>query len=299
MKKLKIDLSHCYGIKSLKTEFDFAQHKAFAIYAPNGVMKSSLARTFKDLAEGVASKDQIFPSRICTRTITDEKGTAIAQEQVLVVAPYDEVFGHTEKTSTLLVDPKLRKEYEALYVDIDKTKGSFLKALKEQSKSKKDLEKEISATFTKSESEFYRALIRVKDEVLSMKDAIYADVQYDTIFDDKVLSILNTKDFKVAIEDYIRKYNDLIAKSTYFRKGTFDYYNASTIAKNLADNGFFEAEHSVNLKAGGNSRNYQSEAARRANCQREGGNKQGQRPKKEVRRVRKTSRKEFYGTRFL
>lgn len=250
MKTLHLDLRNCYGIKKLEADFDFAEHKAYAIYAPNGAMKSSLAHTFKDLANGLPSKDVIFPTRVSSRTIADETGVEIPKEQVLVVAPYDEVLGHTEKTSTLLVDTKLRKEYEALHVEIDKSKDIFLKALKEQSKSKKDHEKEISTTFTKSESEFYRALIRVKDEVVAQKDAVYADVVYDTIFDEKVLSILNTKDFKTAIEDYVKKYNELIAKSTYFKKGTFDYYNATIIAKNLADNGFFDAKHSVNLNAG-------------------------------------------------
>jgi hypothetical protein len=250
MKTLHLDLRNCYGIKNLEADFDFAEHKAYAIYAPNGAMKSSLAHTFKDLADGLPSRDVIFPTRVSSRTIADETGVEIPKEQVLVVAPYDEVLGHTEKTSTLLVDTKLRKEYEALHVEIDKSKDIFLKALKEQSKSKKDHEKEISTTFTKSESEFYRALIRVKDEVVAQKDAVYADVVYDTIFDEKVLSILNTKDFKTAIEDYVKKYNELIAKSTYFKKGTFDYYNATTIAKNLADNGFFDAKHSVNLNAG-------------------------------------------------
>jgi hypothetical protein len=161
-----LDLSSCYGIKKLEADFDFAQHKAYAINAPNGAMKSWLAHTFKDLADGVASKDVIFSTRVSSRTIADETGTEIPKYQVLVVAPYDEVLGHTEKASTLLVDTKLRKEYEALHVEIDKAKDIFIKALKEQSKSKKDLEKEISTTFTKSESEFYRALIRVKDEVV-------------------------------------------------------------------------------------------------------------------------------------
>ena len=250
MKKLHVDLVNCYGIKKLEADFDFDQHKVYAVYAPNGVMKSSLAHTFKDLADGTVSRDVIFPARVSQRTITDDTGAEIDKQKVLVVAPYDEVLAHTEKTSTLLVDVTLRKEYEALHVDIDKAKELFLKALKEQSKSKKDLEKEISLTFTKSDLEFYRALIRVKDEVLALKDAAYADVQYDVIFDEKVLSILNTKDFKTAIEDYVKKYNELIAKSTYFKKGTFDYYNATTIAKNLADNGFFNAKHSVNLNAG-------------------------------------------------
>ena len=249
MNKLNVDLANCYGIKKLTKQFDFSQKRAYAIYAPNGAMKSSFAQIFKDIGDGAASKDRIFPTRVSSRTVTDENGVELPKESVLVIAPYDEVLGHTEKTSTLLVDAKLRNEYEQLYVEIDRSKDLLLKALKKQSGSKKDLEQEISSTFTKSDNEFYRALIRVKDEVLAQKDAPFADVEYDTIFDEKVLSVIGTKDFKTAIEEYIKRYNQLIASSTYFKKGTFNYYNASTIAKNLADNGFFNAKHSVSLNA--------------------------------------------------
>lgn len=249
MKILNVDLENCYGIKKLKAQFDFSKQKTYAVYAPNGAMKSSLAQTFKDVASAVVSKDRIFPARVCSRKIIDETGVDLPKESVLVVPPYDEVFGHTEKTSTLLVDSELRKEYEQLHVEIDKSKGIFLKALKEQSGSKKDLEKEISSTFTKSDNEFYRALIRVKDELLAQKGSPFANIQYDTIFDEKVLGILGTKDFKTAIADYVKKYNELLAASTYFKKGTFNYYNATTIAKSLADNGFFDAKHTVSLNA--------------------------------------------------
>ena len=250
MNKLNVDLENCYGIKKLQTQFDFSQKKAYAIYAANGAMKSSLAQTFKDVADATASKDRIFPARVCNRKITDENGVDLPKESVYVIRPYDdEDIGHTEKTSTLLVDSKLRKEYEELHIEIDKSKEIFLKALKEQSGSKKDLEKEISSTFTRSDDEFYLALIRVKDEVLAQKDAPFAGIYYDTIFDEKVLSFLGTKDVKTAIENFIKKYNELLAASTYFKKGTFNYYNAATIAKSLADNGFFDAKHTVNLNA--------------------------------------------------
>jgi ABC-type Mn2+/Zn2+ transport system ATPase subunit len=249
MNKLNVDLENCYGIKKLQTQFDFSQQRVYAIYAPNGAMKSSLAQTFKDVADGAASKDRIFPARVSSRHITDENGDDLLKESVLVVRPYDEVFGHTEKTSTLLVDTILRQEYEQLHVEIDNSKKMFLKALKEQSQSKKDLEKEVSSTFTKSDYEFYRALVRVKDEVLAQKDAPFAHIHYDTLFDEKVLSFLGTKDFKTAIEDYVRKHNELLAASTYFKKGTFNYYNAATIARSLADNGFFNAKHTVSLNA--------------------------------------------------
>ena len=249
MKKLNVELENCYGIKKLNTEFDFSTENVYAIYAPNGVMKSSLAKTFTDIADDVVSKDRIFPARASIRKITDEQSIALPKESVLVIRPYDEVFGHSEKTSTLLVDAALRKEYEQLHLAIDASKGLFLKALKEQSGSKKDLEKEISSTFTKSENDFFLALTRIKDELLAQKDAPFANISYDTIFDDKVLSFLTTKDFKTAIREYINKYNELLASSTYFKKGIFNYYNAATIAKSLADNGFFDANHTVSLNA--------------------------------------------------
>lgn len=212
-------------------------------------MKSSLAQTFQDIADGVASKDRIFPARASQRVIRDETGTDLPNESVLVVRPYDEAMGNSAKTSTLLVNPALRKEYETLHAEIDIAKGALLKALKEQSGSKKDLEKELSSTFTAREDQFYIALNRIKDEVEAQPDAPLAGVPYDVIFDDKVLGFLATKDFKTAIEEYIKKYNELLAASTYFKKGTFNYYNATTVAKQLADNGFFEAKHTVNLNA--------------------------------------------------
>jgi ABC-type lipoprotein export system ATPase subunit len=250
MRTLNIEIENCYGIKTLKHELDFSQKKAYAIYAPNGSMKSSLAQTFQDVADDTPSKDRMFPERVSSRQITDENGVDLSKDSVFVIRPYhDEEYSHTERTSTLLVDSKLRKEYEQLHTEIDKSKAIFLKALKEQSGSKKDLEKEISSAFTKSDDEFYKALNRIEGELLAQKDTPFADIQYDKIFDEKVLSFLGTKDFKTAIEDYIKKYNELLAASTYFKKGTFNYYNAATIAKNLADNGFFDAKHSVSLNA--------------------------------------------------
>jgi hypothetical protein len=137
MKKLTLDLQHCYGIKRLQTTFDFADCSAYAVYAPNGMMKSSFAQTFKDIADDEPSRDRVFPSRDTSRSVIDESGKPLTPEAVLVLPPYDEVFGDSEKTATLLVDAKLRKEYEQLYQEIDRAKARFLKAMKEQSKSKK------------------------------------------------------------------------------------------------------------------------------------------------------------------
>lgn len=231
-------------------QLDFSNTQAYAIYAPNGVMKSSLAQTFQDAANKVPSEDRLFPTRPTSRQITDEDGDEIEGERVLVVLPYDEEYGPTEKTSTLLVNADLRKEYEALHIAIDEAKATLLKAVREAGKSKSNFEYEITSAFT-SGDDFELAVTRIKDELEKQKDAPFAEVEYDIIFNDKVLKALETKELRDAVEDYIRRYNELLSASTFFRKGTFDYYNAGQIAKSLADNGFFEARHTVNLKSSG------------------------------------------------
>ena len=250
MKTLTIDLENCYGIRKLQKKLDFSTAQAIAIYAPNGSMKTSLAQTFQDVASGTESKDRIFPGRVCKRIIKDENGADLPKDSVLVVRPYEETLGHSAKTSTLLVNPALRQEYESLHADIDSAREALLKGLREQSGSKRDLEKEISLAFTASPDKFYIALNRIRDEVVNRPDAPLKDIPYDLIFDEKVQSFLDTKDFKTAIDGFIKKYNELLAASTYFKKGVFNYYNAAQIAKQLADNGFFAAKHSVNLNAG-------------------------------------------------
>jgi hypothetical protein len=248
MNKLTVKLENCYGIKSLEAEFDFSKDPVYAIYAPNGAMKSSFAKTFRDVSENVASSDRIFPKRACARSIKDETGKELDGASIFVVAPYDQEFGQTEKTSTLLVDNKLRKDYESLHEALNAVEARFLAAMKEASSSKRNLKNEISSAFTRS-GDFYAALSRVQNEVRDQKDSPWVGVQYDVLFDDKVLKVLAKKEVKDVIADYVTQYNRLIAESTYFKRGVFNYYDAESIAKQLASHGFFEARHTVLLNA--------------------------------------------------
>ena len=85
MNTLTIDLENCYGIKKLITTLDFSAATAVAVYAPNGSMKTSLAKTFDDIANGVDSKDRIFPARPCKRVVKDENGADLPKDSVLVI----------------------------------------------------------------------------------------------------------------------------------------------------------------------------------------------------------------------
>jgi hypothetical protein len=252
MDRVTVDLENCYGIKKLSHVFDFKKTRAYALYAPNGIMKSSLARTFHDVAEEAESSDRIFKSRKTRRSITDEAGNELSSDQILVVEPYNEALGLSEKCSTLLVDAKLREEYSKLHVEINKAQDALLAALKKQAGSKRDFEEEIISTFAPGE-ELQIALTRIKAALEKQRDTPFANAQYDKIFDERVLETINEKGLSAAIEDYVTRYNELLAKSNFFKRGTFDYYNATEIATSLTKNGFFSAKHTVRLNANGES----------------------------------------------
>ncbi|WP_024906245.1 hypothetical protein [Robbsia andropogonis] len=247
MKKLSLELAHCYGIRELNATLDYSKSSTVAIYAPNGAMKSSLANTFQDIADGAVSKDRVFPGRVTKRVVQDESRADLAGNSILVLRPYDEVSRQGEETATLLVNQALRQEYEALHAEINSARVAFLKAVKAQAKTKREVDREISATFTATDSQLDVALNRIKDELVEQEGAQFADVPYDVVMDERVQAFLETDDFRTAIDDYVKKYNELLAASKYFKKGTFNYYNAASVAKQLKENGFFQAKHTVSL----------------------------------------------------
>lgn len=247
MERIRFSLEHCYGIKKLDADLPFVESRAIAIYAPNGAMKTSLADAFKDLADGRDSVDRIFPARATKREISDHADHAVPAGNVVVLKNYGELFKLNEQTSTLLVDNDLRLRYEQVLKDVRSAKERLVKQLKKSSGSKADFEREISFAFTRSFDNFDVAIRRVREEVEQMGEAPFKDVRYETIFDPKIAELLSTPDFQAALDSYVRSYNRILDKSTYFKRGVFNYYNASTIARSLADNGFFSANHRVHL----------------------------------------------------
>lgn len=252
MDRVRVDLENCYGIKALHHEFDFSENPAWAIYAPNGVMKTSLAETFQDAAIPKDSEDRIFPKRAAVRSIKDQAGAEIEGERVLVVRSYDDKYGLSDKHCTLLVSEELRRESERLEAQVDAARTTFLAAMRAQADgSKRDFAQELSVAVMRRGNQFEDAIRGLAPLIERQEDAPFADVKYEIVFHEKVLKALEDADLMASIEEFVTLYNKLLAASNYFRKGTFDYYNAGTIAKTLANQGFFEAEHTVNLYASG------------------------------------------------
>ena len=251
MKKLKLDLEYCYGIKKLETEFDFETHgNVFAIYAPNGSMKTSLANTFRDVSKGNASSDRIWEKNPTKRIIQDEQGAELAPESVFVIEPYNEGY-RSDRISTLLVNDGLKQRYEEIHKEIDEKSEALIEELKFFTGMNKEIREKLSFSITHDIDDFFRALGRIKDEVENDEKTPLGEIVYADIFNPKVELVLKGKNFISKIEKYIQTYDDLMSKSTFFRKGVFTHNNASDIAKNLNANGFFKADHSIYLRING------------------------------------------------
>jgi len=248
MTKLKIEFKNCYGIKQLKFDFDFSVKSTYAIYAPNGTMKTSFANTFMDYSNSQPSKDSIFTARENKRIITDENGDELSPDEIFVIVPYNEAF-KSQRLSTLLVNKELKEKYDEIHLNINQKKDTLTKELITKSGLKKGVDAEFSTDFTSYSTDFFKAIGRVKTEVNDGTEPEFSDIIYSKVFSPKVIAFLETKDFKTKLQEYIEKYNDLVDSSTYFQKGVFNHNNASTIAKNLKDNGFFKAKHSLVLNA--------------------------------------------------
>ena len=249
MKKLNIDLEYCYGINKFKETFSFEKkkknidtHNCIAIYASNGIMKSSFANTFNDLKNDVETKDRIFSDRKTNRSICDETGNTIKPNQVYVISP-ELTPNVTKSVVALLSDNGSRQRYDDIHEKINEIKQEFLNKL--------SISSGLSATKTESEicecfhDKFFNILEQIESD-MDNNDAKFTTINYSMIFNDKMKQILQKPDVLEELKHYLEKYKLLVDKSKYL-KFDFDFQNAEDVHKNLKKNKFFDANHSINL----------------------------------------------------
>lgn len=239
---LNINLEYCYGIGKLEAELKFT-HKGYAIYAPNGVMKTSFAKTMLDLSKGKEPIDLAFPERNSIFEVT-MNNDPIEPESIFVVKSYDEDFS-SDEVSTLLANADLKKKYENVHKDIGNAKNDLDKKLRELSGlgARERLDPLIEDIF---DGQYYDALLGLKDELDDTEEAIFSNANYKIIFDPKVVQLFTDDAVGSTVEDFAQKYDELTESSPILRKD-FQYHNVNHVQQQLEANKFFLAGHSVNL----------------------------------------------------
>lgn len=247
MKKLKLKFNYCYGIKKLEQDFDFLNFKTFAVYAPNGVMKTSFAKTFDDYVDNKESRDKIFNREPYERKITDENDIEIDTKNIFVIKSFIDTKYTSDEISTLLVRSELREEYEKALKTLDDAKKGVVNELKSNTLSS-DCEKEIVKTFSDLGDNFFEILEGLS-EAISKENYREYKFKYNNVFDNEVVIKFIEKN-RENLQIYHDKYFEILNSSDDFfsSDGSFGTAQASGIAEAVSGDAFFKAGHKITLK---------------------------------------------------
>lgn len=248
IERTSVSMKNCYGIDALTHEFDFSnKNMPVLVYSPNGVMKTSFAKTLRGYTEGKKPEDIFFPDRESTFSIVNQDGQDLSADSIFVIDSIDEKY-QSKRISSLLASEELKKRYDEIFGSISEKTENLFKLMKKKSGLTKDIDVAFSQAFKVRKEDVLVALARLEREVGEGANAQFSELKYKILFSDKVLDFLGKADVERLIQDYTRTYEQILDQSVYFRKGVFNHSNAETIAKSLKANGWFEGGHTVNLK---------------------------------------------------
>lgn len=249
MDQLKVRLKNCYGIQALDYDFDFSsparkpKNRAYAIYAPNGLMKTSFSKTFEALSKGDEPREERY-GRAAT-FIVEADGVAITADKIYVLKSEIDTSENSKAITNILVSPDKKSRYDELLVDLDKHKNKMLGSLQKISKVKKnDLEQSLLNDW--DASDLGVCITTIKG--LSIADDL-APYEYNTIFDPKALEVLRSPEFAAKAADFNQRYQELFDQAgTIYLKGVFNPSKADASFETLKKKGFFESGHRVHLR---------------------------------------------------
>ena len=249
MNKINLNLEHCFGITKLSQELTFEGENAVLIYSPNGLMKTSFAKTLQLYGQGKADKVKDVVADVAGNIdIKDEHGNVILPASIYV-SNCEEPDSETPKNITsFLADSELKQQYDDILKTLSEKQKTLFKDISNHARST-DIISEFVRTFCESKpSLFYSKFEEVMAEVAGSE--ICYNFKYNSIFDKdgKVKAFIDSN--HEALKDYSDKYQAILQSSKLFRQKngkTFGTYQASELSKSVADNAFFEVSHKIVL----------------------------------------------------
>lgn len=247
MNTIKIQLQNCFGIGKFTHTFNFQQlnTNSFLIYAPNGSMKTSFAKTLELISKNDTKSmpsDRIYGNRTTSYNIVAD-GNPIPIETILVVNAEDTNYDTSTKISSFIASKELKKKYDEIYSDLESKKLEYIKKLKQVSQST-DCELEFVNTYSQNLKDTFFELILNISKLLVDKPDKY-NFRYNDIFDKKG----NVKKFldknQSLLSQYINNYTELLSKSKFFKSSdnSFGTFQANELLKSIEDNSYFDAGH--------------------------------------------------------
>lgn len=256
---LKGHFENCYGLTDFDlTEINFtSDHNKAIIYAPNGIMKSSLAKVFDDISKKKKASDRIFTEKKADFSVNyyDTEYTNTPKKvspPIYVISSFDASFeSYSDSVATILADEDLKKEYSLLLQSIAEKVQPLKDCIANHFIAKSNIEQELSNSFCNLPNQKWEDIILKINDFNSQASPIHAlsVFMYDDIFNDKVLKVISTPGFADKIKKYISAV-DILVKQSKILTTVFDDTNAKEFSSTVEKTKLFEAKHKIVLSDG-------------------------------------------------
>lgn len=247
MNKIEISFTNCYGIRSLSHEFEFGNampgNKTFAIYAPNGLMKTSFTRTFEKLAQGRTPEEERYNRPSTCQVLID--GNPISSDRIYVLKSDIDIQEDSPAITNILVNPEHKARYDSLLIDLDKQKTKLINSLQKKSGvAKKDIEKKLIEDA--GINDFSSCIAMLKEGAI---EEDFIELNYSTLFDPKAQEVLKSAEFIASAKEFNTRYQELFnQEGTIYSKGVFNPAKAEASFSTLDRQGFFAGGHLVQMR---------------------------------------------------
>lgn len=248
MDKLSVSLENCYGIKKLSHVFDFTKANVVAIYAHNGLMKTSFAKTMKKIQLGKKDeiKDEIFGTEGVAEVKVDDE--EISADKIFVINSFESAY-QADVTPLLINDSiknhlkEVLKARDKLLKSLEKDAGLKIKRVS-AGKIVYELEPSIIKDFGFSEDSLLMNLNFLKE--LNPKEDL-SFISYARIFDDSVMKKILSDEFQNKIHEYIEKSAELYDSYEFLSRGKLTLPKLKNVQKSLKNENYFSQGNSIVL----------------------------------------------------
>lgn len=255
MKHLELSFTSCFGIRKLQCRLDFSKCNTCAIYARNGIMKTSFSNTFQCIQENndIAICDKIF--KVPGSIYIDTDDGALNPDEIFVIKSYENYY-ESKNLAALLVNSSLKKKIQNLLDLQDRiinalSKMSGMKVEKTVSGKKvRELELVLIHDFHLSNESFLLNLDQVQKQLnLDMEEDIdsLSDIKYSDIFDEGVLAKILSEEFQNHINDFLTRVNSVCEEYPFLKIGELTLPGLDKISKELKKNRFFVNQNMLYL----------------------------------------------------
>jgi len=255
--------ANCYGLKQFELpNINFGRCNKAIIYAPNGVMKSSLSKVFDDISKGTPTEDRIFNNVVSAYSIThytsrytfssaNTGNELVPADCIYVVNTFADSFEFTKETvSTLLADETTRNAYNVLMEQFSGEVTQIVEKLRTLTGlTKPQIKQKLICDFDLPTTADWTDIFEKINEIYAESETLtfLDDCKYVELFNDKTVVIYSNREFINSIEEYITNLNSLLVDNPILSE-RFTDRNAETLAKELSKNNLFNAQHTICLK---------------------------------------------------